>query len=74
MNQIDHYLKVKKSDISFICTYLEAFEGMSAVRTPNPKYGEDAVLHVMVSPDFKGQFEELLLRLSKHIPVEKTEP
>jgi hypothetical protein len=74
MNQIDHFYKVKKSDVSFICSYLEAFEGMAAIRTPNPKIGEDTVLHIMVSPDFNGQFEEIIGSLSKEIPMEKVEP
>jgi len=74
MNQIDYYFKVKKSDVSLICTYLEAFEGMSAIRTPNPKWGEDATLHIMVSPDFKIQFEELLSSLTKEVQMEKTGP
>ncbi len=74
MNQTDYFYKVKKSDVSFICSYLEAFEGMAAIRTPNPKIGEDAVLHIMVSPDFNSQFEEIISKLSKEIPLEKVEP
>ncbi|MFH1709599.1 MAG: DUF4911 domain-containing protein [bacterium] len=74
MNQLDYYFKVKKSDVSFICSYLEAFEGMCAIRTPNPKIGEDTVLHIMVSPDFNGQFEDIIGKLSKGIPMEKAEP
>jgi hypothetical protein len=74
MNQLDRYFKVKKSDVSFICSYLEAFEGMAAIRTPNPKIGEDAVLHIMVSPDFESQFEELIGKLSGEISMEKVEP
>lgn len=74
MNQIDYYYSVKKIEVSFICSYLEAFEGMSAIRTPNPKYGEDAILHIMVSPDYKDQFEMLLDGLSKEIQIERVEP
>ena len=74
MNQLDYYFKVKKSDVSFVCTYLEAFEGMSAVRTPNPKMGEDAVLHIMVSPDFDIQFNKIIGNLNKDIRMEKVEP
>lgn len=74
MNQLDYHYKVKKCDVSFICTYLEAFEGMSAVRTPNPKFGEDSLLHIMVSPDFKDQFEVIIGDLSKEIQMEKDEP
>lgn len=74
MNQLDHYYKVKKNDVSFICTYLEAFEGMSAIRTPNPKFGEETILHIMVSPDFAGQFDTLVSKLSAEVMMEKTEP
>ena len=74
MNQIDYFYKVKKNDVSFICTYLEAFEGMAAIRTPQPKIGEDAVLHIMVSPDINGQFEEIIGKLGKEIAIEKVEP
>ncbi len=74
MNQLDYYYKVNKSDVSFICSYLEAFEGMAAIRTPNPKPGEEAILHMMVTPDFNDQFEELIGKLSKETLMEKTEP
>lgn len=74
MNQLDYHFKVKKNDVSFICSYLEAFEGMSAVRTPNPKFGDDTVLHIMVSPDFGAQFGEIIAGLSKEIMMEKVEP
>jgi hypothetical protein len=74
MNQIDHYLKMKKTEVAFFCTYLEAFEGMAAVRTPNPGYGDETVLHVMVSPDYSEQFNEILNGLRKDISIEKVEP
>ena len=74
MNQLDYYFKVNKSEVSFICSYLEAFEGMAAIRTPNPKPGEDTVLHMMVTPDFKEQFEVVIGNLKKDIQMEKTEP
>ncbi len=74
MNQLDYYYNVKKNDVSFICSYLEAFEGMSAIRTPNPKYGDDTLLHIMVSPDFRDQFETLAVGLSKSVKMERTEP
>ena len=74
MNQIDYHFKVKKNDVSFICSYLEAFEGMCAIRTPDPRFGEDALLHVMVSPDLDAQFGELISVLGREIPMEKVEP
>lgn len=74
MNQVDYYFKVNKSEVSFICSYLEAFEGMAAVRTPNPKPGEDTVLHMMVTPDFKEQFEDIIGKLKNEIQLENVEP
>jgi hypothetical protein len=74
MNQIDYYLKVKKNDVNFVCAYLEAFEGMAAIRTPNPKPGEDTVMHMMVSPDFKDQFEALIDKLGEEVQMERVEP
>jgi len=74
MNQLDHYFKVKKNDVSFVCAYLEAFEGMSAVRTPNPRPGEETVLHIMVSPDFSDQFNEIIAGLGNEIRMEEVEP
>jgi len=74
MNQIDHFFRVRKNDVAFICSYLEAFEGMAAVRTPNPKPGEDTVIHIMVSPDYSAQFNDILAILKKDILMEKAEP
>ena len=74
MNQLDYYFKVDKKEVSFICSYLEAFEGMAAVRTPNPKPGEDTVLHMMITPDFKEQFEDIIGKLGKDIQLERVEP
>jgi hypothetical protein len=74
MNQIDRFFKVRKNDVSFICSYLEAFEGMAAIRTPNPKPGEDTVIHIMVSQDYEGQFNSIIGNLSKEIPMEGAEP
>jgi hypothetical protein len=74
MNQIDYYIKVKKNDVNFVCAFLEAFEGMTSIRTPNPKPGEDNVMHMMVSPDFKEQFEILIDKLGEEIQMERVEP
>ena len=71
MNSIDVFLKVRKEDIYIICPYFEAFEGMAAIRTPKPEAGEFATLKLMVSPDFKGDFEKLLGHLSRRIKFER---
>jgi Domain of unknown function (DUF4911) len=74
MKQIDEYIKVDKSQVAFLCAYLEAFEGMCSMRTPNPKPGEDTVMHIMVSPDFKEQYDIIMDDLRKEIKLERTEP
>ncbi len=74
MKQIDHFVKVPKNEAAFLCSYLESFEGMCAVRTPNPKPGEDTVLHLMVSPDYQAQYEEVMKDLRKELVMEEVEP
>ena len=59
-DSLDFFIRVKTRDIAMWCPFFEAFEGMVAVRTPNPPKGETGVLHLMVSPDFLGQFKALL--------------
>lgn len=74
MNSLDVYLKVNKKDIAFICNYLESFEGMMALRTPNPdRYSDTSVLHLMVSNDYQEQFKYLIDDLKKEVPIEETE-
>lgn len=74
MKQIDHYIKVKKTDLSFICVYLEAYEGMCAIRTPNPKSGEETIVHMMVSPDFESEFSTIMNDLKADVSWEEVEP
>ena len=69
MDSIDVFLKVKKEDIYIICPYFEAFAGMVAIRTPKPVEGPYAILKLMVSPDFKEDFEKLLKCLTPLIPL-----
>lgn len=64
-NSLDFFLKAKKTNISAICSFFEPFEGLAAIRTPHPKTGEDAILHFMVSPDRKKEFEDLIKLLNK---------
>ena len=59
-DSLNYYVKVKASDIYLWCPFFEAFEGMLALRTPEPPKGEEGILHIMVSPDFKEQFEGLI--------------
>lgn len=71
MDSINYYLKVRKEDIYLICPYFEAFEGMAAIRTPRPAEGPFAVLKLMVSPDFKDDFEKVLSALSRRVSFER---
>jgi len=71
MDSIDVFLKVKKEDIYLICPYFEAFEGMAAIRTPEPAEGPYATLKLMVSPDFKDDFDKLLASLKGRLDIEQ---
>lgn len=71
MDSINCYLKVKKEDIYLICPYFEAFEGMAAIRTPRPEEGPFATLKLMVSPDFKEDFEKVLAGLGRKVWFER---
>ncbi len=59
-DSLDYYVRVKSEEIHFWCPFFEAFEGMLALRTPEPPKGDLGLLHIMVSCDFKEQFERLI--------------
>jgi hypothetical protein len=67
----DYFLRVKKADVYLICPFFEAFEGMAAIRTPQPETGDYATLRLMVSPDFQTDFERVLSALGKHVQLER---
>ncbi len=71
MDSIDYFLRIKKEDIYLICPFFEAFEGMAAIRTPKPETGPTATLKLMVSPDFKDDFEKVLKYLSGRLEIEQ---
>ena len=71
-DSIDYFLRVNKEDIYVICPFFEAFEGMVAIRTPSPEEGPRATIKLMVSPDFRQDFEKLLAGLSRRIKFERT--
>jgi len=70
-DSLNYYLKVKKEDIYLVCPYFESFEGIAAIRTPQPEEGPYAKLKLMVSPDFKDEFEKLLKGLENKIWFER---
>jgi hypothetical protein len=68
----DVFLKVKKEDIVFITTIIESFEGVAAVRTPNPDpKSEHSVLHCIASPDCLDQLDLIIKDLSKEYKIER---
>jgi hypothetical protein len=71
MDSTDYFLRVNKEDIYVICPFFEAFEGMAAIRTPKPAEGSRATLKLMVSPDFKNDFEKLLVALGRKVTFER---
>ena len=71
----DVFLKVYKEDVAFITAIIESFEGISAVRTPNPDpKSPKTVLHCIVSPDFLKQFDLIVRDLSKEHTIERVSP
>ncbi|KPJ69546.1 hypothetical protein AMJ44_03545 [candidate division WOR-1 bacterium DG_54_3] len=71
MDSISYFLRVNKEDIYLLCPYFEAFDGMVAIRTPKPEEGPQATLKLMISPDFKEDFEKLLAKLKRRISFER---
>ncbi|MBU0630955.1 MAG: hypothetical protein KKC80_08635 [Candidatus Margulisbacteria bacterium] len=70
-DSIDYFLRIKKADIYIICPYFEAFQGMVAIRTPKPEAGDEATLHLMVSPDFITEFDQVIANLGKRLKIER---
>lgn len=60
---IDYFINVKKEDVVLYAPYFEAFEGMLSLRTPEPPKDGIAIMHFIVSPDFKKEFEKLVRKL-----------
>ena len=67
-NTFDVMIRTKKEYVRDICAFFEYFEGMTAIRTPEPELGEFANLHIMVAEDFKAEFNTLMERLKQRTP------
>ena len=71
----DIFLKVNKEDIAFITTIIESFEGVAAVRTPNPDpKSKTAILQCIVSPDCLNQMDLIIKDLSKDHYIKRISP
>ncbi|MFA4857700.1 MAG: hypothetical protein WC901_02295 [Candidatus Margulisiibacteriota bacterium] len=62
------FIRVKKESVLDICAFFEYFEGLTAIRTPNPETGDLTTLHILAADDFKKEFDILLERMQKRIP------
>ncbi|MCX5726623.1 MAG: hypothetical protein NT030_05550 [Candidatus Saganbacteria bacterium] len=72
MDSINIFLKIKKEETSLVTTYIDALEGVAAVRTPNPDQNSDlATLHCIVAPDCIDLFEKIIKDLSEEVRIEK---
>ncbi len=68
------FFKIKKQDIAFATAIIESFEGVAAVRVPNPvPKSTFSILHAAVSPNFTREFEKIIKDLSKEIEIERVE-
>ncbi|MCX5750381.1 MAG: DUF4911 domain-containing protein [Candidatus Saganbacteria bacterium] len=65
------YIKLPRREVAFFCGFFEAYEGMTAIRTPVQLPGEDSLLKIMIAPDFKREVNGLLKFLGKTIPIKK---
>jgi len=74
-DKTDIFLEIRKEDVGFITTIIEAFEGVAAVRTPNPdpksKFTE---LQCIVTPDCIKQMELIIRDLSKDHYIKRKPP
>ena len=72
MDSINIFLKIHKKNTALVTTAIDSFEGVAAVRTPNPDPNSKfAILHCMVSPDYIDLFKKIIKDLSKEIEIEE---
>jgi hypothetical protein len=69
-DSLNYYLKLNKEDLYLACPFFESFEGLIAVRIPKPAVDQLAILKLMVSPEFKTDFEKLLDGLKRSLNFE----
>jgi hypothetical protein len=59
-DSLDYFVKAPKAELGMWCAYFEAFEGMLSLRTPAPPKDQWGIIHMMVSPDYRKEFERCL--------------
>lgn len=63
--------QVPPSEIHYVCSITEAYEGLAVVRTKDEKLG---IVQFWVPTSVQGDFEEFLARLSEEIPLSVSAP
>lgn len=62
----NYFIKVNKKDVVFYAPFFEAFCGMLSLRTPSKPKDDYATIHILVSPDFIIDFENILKKWVKN--------
>ena len=63
---IAHFVRVRPEDISYVKFIFEAHEVVGFLRTVDPK---EAILVVLVVPDFAAEGEAILDSIAREIPL-----
>ena len=71
MDTIQEYFRIDKKNIAFLKFILEAYEGMAVMRTLNAR---EAVIELMIAPDFKKDVEEILDNLRDEVELHPMSP
>lgn len=69
-NSQDFKCKIAKKDVALFCAYLGAFEGVCALRNPDPKANKEvSIISIMVSPSFQKEFNKIIAEISKELDI-----
>lgn len=59
--------RVRRNDIGYIKWLLESHDGLA---TPTTRPDAPDILDMLVAPDFKAEFEDLMTAISKELTIE----
>lgn len=63
--------RVQPSEIHFVCSITEGYDGMAVVRTVDESAG---IVEFLVTVDMRGDFEAFLTGLARETPLEAQAP
>ncbi|MCX7625700.1 MAG: DUF4911 domain-containing protein [Candidatus Sumerlaeaceae bacterium] len=69
--EVVYEARVPPSEIHYVCSITEAYEGLAVVRTKDEKLG---IVQFWVPIGVRGDFEEFLARLSSEIELRVSAP